>query len=690
MKRMISIGLILAMLYMAAGCGKAADTNDQLGDDGIDYKTGTPWLDIDLDGVVTNDTPTDLKDNFALAVNKDRILDTKIPDGYPYGGTIMGVVLENSENLKDMFLNGNAKSHDAKLAMTVFELMMDWGGRNKAGVGPLKEQVDAVEGLDTLDALTAYLGVTPAEKQLFSLWSAGVYVDLEDSSKYDLIVEPASLLLEDSAENETLTEYGSIKKEARTELARKVLVKMGYSEEDASVKIDNCMSFETDLAAGICTSEEQQKPEYLASINNHYSRKDFITFQQDLPILTMFEKAKGFPEADDYVVYEPAFVEKLRELYTDENLTKIKDYLIVHGTVAKAAYLDRECYEWDYEAKNAIDGAKGMLDDETVFAGRTSDILPWPSAQLYTENYIKPEDKERISEMIDEIIGTYHGIIEEADFLSDTTRKNAIEKLDVLGKNVLYPDSWEKYSYEGLNIAAPEDGGTLWEALQQISAFETAKDVKKYPDPVDKDIWEYSPQTVNCFYHPLVNRIYIMGAFAQGDLYNSNMSDEELYAKLGMVIGHEISHAFDSSGSQFDKNGNMTNWWEDEDRAAFKKKNEKMAEYYNAIHPWEGQDLTGSIMTGEACADMAGMKCMLKIAAEKEGFDYDKFFRSYAELWITKDSLERQYKLLNDTHPMHYLRINATLQQYDEFLDFYGITEGDNMYLAPEDRVAIW
>ena len=168
------------------------------------------------------------------------------------------------------------------------------------------------------------------------------------------------------------------------------------------------------------------------------------------------------------------------------------------------------------------------------------------------------------------------------------------------------------------------------------------------------------------------------------------MSDEELLGTLGIMIGHEISHAFDSTGAQFDKNGDMRSWWTEEDYAKFLERNKKMVDYYNAIHPWEGQDLHGSAMTGEACADMAGFKAMLRIAAKNPDFDYDKFFRTFASRWLSKDTLQYAYIRINDTHPMNYLRTNCTLQQYDEFLDFYGITEGDNMYLAPEDRVAIW
>ena len=292
--------------------------------------------------------------------------------------------------------------------------------------------------------------------------------------------------------------------------------------------------------------------------------------------------------------------------------------------------------------------------------------------------------------MVDEILDAYHGILSNADFFTDETRAKAIEKLEAIDKRILYPDSWEKYSYEKLDFASREEGGTLWDASAEIVKFLIAKSVEDYSKPFDKEKWGVGPHTVNCFYNPQSNSIYILGAFARGDLYHSDMSDEELYATLGSVIGHEVSHAFDSSGAQFDKNGNMVSWWTEEDYAIFQERNAKMADYFNAMHPWEGQDFYGSIMTGEACADMAGIKVMLMLAAGHPDFDYDLFFRTYADVWLTKETLEYAYGRINDTHPMGYLRINATLQQYDEFLDFYGITEGDGMYLAPEARVAIW
>ncbi|MBO5556019.1 MAG: M13 family metallopeptidase, partial [Oscillospiraceae bacterium] len=669
---------------------EAAAPAEEAAEDAPDYTTGTPWPDVDLEGVVTPDTPAELKDNFVLYVNKDKILELEIPEGYPYGGTVMDLVLANAEDTKNMFLGDAPESHDAKLAYDLFWLMMDWDSRNELGVAPLKEMTDAVEAISSVDELLAYSVETPIEKQLGSLWGAGAMQDLIDSSRYVLVVADTGLLLGDSAEYRELTSFGALKKEAYSALAEKMLLKLGYSQEEAAQKIDNCFAFETLLADVIPTSEEKQRPDYYGRIYNPYSREDLEAAQGALPILAGLEQAQGYPAAEEYIVMNPAYLEKLNEVCTEENLPLIRDMLIVNGVIGQAGSLDRECYEWRVECNNAISGATGIRDDETVFSSSVSNTLSWPVAQLYTATYLKQEDKDRISAMIDDILDAYHGILAEADFFSDATRAKAIEKLDAIGKCVLYPDSWEKYSFEDLNFKSREEGGTLWEASEAIAKFALAQSVEDYSKPVDKEKWGQPPQEVNCFYNPQVNNIYIMGAFARGGIYRSDMSDEELYATIGSVIGHEISHAFDSTGAQFDKNGDMISWWTEADYAAFLERNAKMEAYYNAMHPWEGQDFYGSIMTGEACADMAGLKVMLRLAAEKPDFDYDLFFRSYAGVWLTKDTLGSAYSRINDSHPMGYLRVNATLQQYDEFLDFYSITEGDGMYLAPEDRVAIW
>lgn len=170
------------------------------------------------------------------------------------------------------------------------------------------------------------------------------------------------------------------------------------------------------------------------------------------------------------------------------------------------------------------------------------------------------------------------------------------------------------------------------------------------------------------------------------------MSIEEKYGALGSVIGHEISHAFDTKGSQFDADGNFRNWWKEEDFDAFMDRADKLIAYYDGVVAFDdGTPYKGQMVQTEAIADMAGFKCMLKMAEKIDDFDYDKFFRAYAYLWAkieTVSSLESQ--VLTDTHPLDYLRANVTVQQYDEFYETYGIKESDGMYIAPEDRIAVW
>ena len=673
----------------AGGSEHAAETEP---DPNIDYTTGTPWLCSFLDGNVTADTPTpDLKDDFFLAVNKDDLASLQIPEGYSVCGTMYDVDMQADNDIKELFTDApETDDHDAQLALNLYSLYMDWDTRNEIGVTPLKEGVEEVEAIDSIDALTEYLGRTPFEDQIGALYSVGTMSDLDDSAVHVLYVSQGSVLLDDPAEYRGLTAYGAAIKEARTKLADRMLQKLGYSEEEAAGKIENCLAFETELAEAMMTREEQGRPDYVEKINNRYTRDELEEAQGGLPVLATLEEAMGYPQADVYILFQPEWLAKLNELYTEENLVKIRDSMIVKAAISSAGSLDRECYEWSVECSNAISGSNGMLPDETVFSSQVANALPWPVSRLYTEKYLSQEDKDRISGMIDEIIEEYHGIIEEADFLSDETKEAAAGKLDAMGKGVLWPDEWSAYDSEGLEIDSAEDGGILWDAFKAVSRFAISKDIKEYPEPVDKDRWLYPPTAVNCYYNPQANNIVILGAFARGRLYDPEMSDEELYAKLGTVIGHEISHAFDSTGAQFDKDGNMNQWWTEDDLSAFKERNDKLVAYFDKIHPWEGQDYMASIKSGEACADMGGIKCMLRIAAKKDDFDYDEFFRAYADLWDAKGTLGTTYAYIRDSHPLSYLRVNCTLQQYDEFLDFYGIEEGDGMYLAPEDRVNIW
>ena len=260
MKKALSMLAAAAMLLCAALLAFSEE---------IDYTTGTPWPDTDLVGVVTADTETNLKDNYALAVNKDKLLSLEIPAGYATAGTMPNLSVQAGEDLKNMFLGDAPEGHDELLAYNYFQLLMDWDGRNALGIAPLKAQVDQVEAIGSVEELTAYLTL-PSEDRLSKLWSYEVLTDLMDSSRNIIDLENAPLLLQDAAEYTALTPYGNMFKQAYTELARKMLSKLGYTENEAEQKIENWLAFETMIAASSYTKAEQKSPDFYAKALNYH------------------------------------------------------------------------------------------------------------------------------------------------------------------------------------------------------------------------------------------------------------------------------------------------------------------------------------------------------------------------------------------------------------------------------------
>ena len=250
----------------------------------------------------------------------------------------------------------------------------------------------------------------------------------------------------------------------------------------------------------------------------------------------------------------------------------------------------------------------------------------------------------------------------------------------------MYPEKW--YDFSSISL----DGLSYYECRKAIKEFSQKKEQGYVNSQVDQELWNgINILDTNAFYNPQNNSINIVLGILGNELYNDDMSPEEMAGGIGFVIAHEISHAFDTSGAQFDAYGNYADWWTPEDYEAFGLRAQKMAAYYDNIIAFEGMNVSGTNVVSEAIADSAGMKCILSIAKQKENFDYDAFFRQYASVQKRISSREFEYKcLMQDSHPLGYLRTNVTLQQFDEFLEEYDIGPEDNMYLAPEDRILVW
>ena len=242
-----------------------------------------------------------------------------------------------------------------------------------------------------------------------------------------------------------------------------------------------------------------------------------------------------------------------------------------------------------------------------------------------------------------------------------------------------------------LDFKGPDEGGSLVDARIAISRETCLSIADQVNQPVDRSIWIASPQDVNAYYYPLDNSINIPAGILGGIFYSDEMSREEKLGHIGVIVAHEISHAFDTSGRQYDEQGNLSNWWTEDDYRKFHQRAQKLVDYYNGFEPIPNYPVNGAMLDTEAIADLTGVKCMLRIAADEENFDYDRFFRTLASNWRCLTTLETEaFSIEQDSHPLAYLRTNAVVVQFEEFHKTYGTKEGDGMYLAPEYRLEIW
>lgn len=648
------------------------------------------WLCADIQGNVTEDTPAELKNDFGLYVNKDWILQAEIPDGETTAGAMEDVIRTLQDRQIALLKDESLIGHDAELVHKLYALVSDWDYRNAQGVQPAMPIMEAIRSIDSLEALTEYLYNTDNLLRYYPL-SIAVAADYLNPDIYITQIGTPSLMLNDSEEYKERTQAGELNYALLKQLGTYMLQRLGLSEEETAEVIENAFAFEALMAEHIKPVATRYQADYFASILNYYSPEELESLAGDFPILDMIQ-AYGLKIGRSFMVMEPDYIASLASLYTGENVPLMRDWMTLKAALAVSGSLDRETDKQTEAIKNGIMGVSGESSEDDNMLSTVKGLLPVPMDNLYIQAYCTEQQRQDILDIIADTVAYYRTMLESVDWLGDETRAKAIEKLDNLRVRAVYPDVLGDWS--GLDFDGPEDGGSLLAASAAVQEFLIALLSERIDTAVDKDKWDqlFLPTAqVNAQYDPQSNSINIYAGILNGEVYNEDMSYEQKLGAIGTVIGHEISHGFDTNGSQFDKDGAISNWWTDEDYAAFQARAAKLAAWYDGFLPFEGANYSGQQVQTEAIADMAGMKSILAIAAQKEGFDYDAFFRQYATVWREQALYPFLVtKIAQDVHPMRYMRIDATLAQFDEFVDFYGIQPGDGMYIAPADRVAVW
>ena len=646
------------------------------------YGGGSPWIDTNIKANVTAAMETSPKEDFHLYVNKDWLLQSEIPAGYSSNSCFMEVQLETDQKVKEILSDSSLTGHNAKLVQGYYQKFLDWGARNAVGLEPLKKKVEQIQALSSMEEVSKLIS---SEEGYFmpNFLDAGVITKFDDASVYTVGADSPVLLLGDAAEYKTRTSLGSRYYDAKKAAAVKMLVKLGYTAQKAEAMFDDVITLEGKMAEVIYTSADIMATDYYAKINNIVT---LDALRQSSPVYPVAEilTGWGYGGSKDYMFANPAYLAKMNELYTVENLDHIKNYMIVHSALKDMQMLDQDSYAIYTEMNTAVTGAKPE-EDETAAYKRVRSSLTEPINQVYLEKYDSRQMKQDITTICKTVIAYYRTMLAQEDWLSEATKAKAIEKLDNIKIHAAYPEKW--YDYSTLDLG--ED--SYYDATMKISRFDLERSRKHVNQKVDPDEWNVDILDCNAFYSFTRNSINIMTGILGGDFYWNGMKEEELYAGIGSVVGHEISHAFDTKGAQFDETGTLKNWWTEEDLVNFNAKADRLAAYYDHIIPYAGEQVRGASIQTEAIADMAGTKAMLSMMAAKQNADYDLFFRSYARIWKKNNTTAmEEYYLTQDNHPLQYLRTNVTLQQFDEFLRTYDIHEGDTMYLAPEDRILVW
>ncbi|MCR5356273.1 MAG: M13 family metallopeptidase [Lachnospiraceae bacterium] len=661
-----------------------AEEAESADEENLPAEGGSPWIDSDLKSNIKEDMELSPKDDFHLYLNHDWLLNTEIKEGKRSISSFTEVEDNTDKKALALLNDDSLTSHDAQLVQSLYRAILDWDARDKAGLDPIKDTVKDIQDISSLDEMSDF--ICDEDRSMFVptfIWWYNTPSN-DDSSEYIMALGTGGLTLGDSAEYKNRTEYGDRAYKAGLTLTKALLTRLDYSEAEAEEVFDDVISFETKIAEKAFTSADQMSPDYIEKTNNVYEPEELSKLTEAFPLTRIMESFK-YGDAKRYLVYDPEAIKRLDELYTEENLESIKNCLLVYYLDWVASDLDSEAYDAYIEAKNIRNGSTGREKDEKVAFDIVRSSLPAPMDRLYLEKYDATKKKQQITKICEDVIAVYREMLEGEVWMSDETKEKAIEKLDNITINAVYPEKWIDYSDLDLT------GLSLYDCYVQISKFNMELDRSHTNGKVDHELWDFDILEANAYYNPQDNSINLILGLLDEPFYYEGISDEALLGGVGSVIGHEISHAFDTNGAQFDKDGNFVNWWTEEDYKAFKDRADKLVKYYDGITVWDGENARGNNIQTEAIADMAGIKAMLKIAEGKKDFNYEDFFTAYATVWRRLNTRAYEYQnLTQNAHPLHYLRTNVTLQQFDEFHETYDIKEGDNMYLAPEDRILVW
>lgn len=585
---------------------------------------------------------------------------------------------------------------DQEKAVLLYQTIMDTISRNQQGIEPLKPTLARIDGIQNVKDLQTYM-IEMESKGASSFFGFGVGPDAKNSSINVGQLGAGSLGL---PERDYYIKDDEKAKEIRAKYVEhitKMLQFLGEDEAKANAQAKNILAFETKLAEPRMDKVEMRDP------LKRYNPKSVSELKQMVPIIDWdaYLDGIGVKQIDTVIVVDPGYMKAVQKILAQNNISDWKSYLKWHELNSAASKLSTEIdtQNWNFYSKE-LNGTK----EQRPLDERALQTINWTLGEalgkLYVDQKFPPEAKAKAEKMIANVIKAYENRISKLEWMGDDTKKKAIEKLKSTTIKIAYPDQWKDYSE--LVVKSTEDGGSYLQNMQNAAEWNFKDDISKIGKEVDKSEWFMAPQIVNAYYYPPNNEIVFPAAILQPPFYNYLADDAVNYGGIGAVIGHEISHSFDDQGSKYDKEGNLNNWWTEEDLTQFRALGNLLATQFDDLEVLPEVNVDGKFTLGENIGDLGGinaaydaLQMSLKDSGEPEKIDgltaEQRFFISWATVWrtlSTDDALGTQVK--TDPHSPGMFRAVQPLRNIDAFYSAFNIKEGDPLYLAPENRVHIW
>ena len=572
----------------------------------------------------------------------------------------------------------------------LYKMGLDEERLNREGAEPIRDAVNAILATEDREALIASISALHTDG--IGVFFAGYpAADLADSNMTIFYLEQGGLGM-GNRDYYIDEKNAEIKAAYRTYLS--TIFTLAGVEGDIAKMVEDVVAVEDRIAEKSWSNVECRdivkgyNPLTMDELRANYGTVNCDAYFQ----------AMGIDKLDKLVVSQPSSFANIMDVLATMPVEVLRSYVAAHYIDAAASYLSEEFAVASFEFfGKTMSGTQEIRPRWKRAMGVPNSVLSEAVGQMYVAKYFPEEEKVRVETMVSNIQKAFSKHIEALDWMGEATKAKAQEKLAAFTVKIGYPDKWKDYT-----TLVVDPAKSYWANVVEANRWYTADAMAEVGKPVDRAKWLMPPQMVNAYYMPTTNEICFPAAILQPPFYNPNADDAVNYGAIGVVIAHEMTHGFDDQGSQFDKVGNMNDWWTKEDRAAFEKKTNVLVEQFNAIEILPGLFADGKYSLGENIADQGGLRLAFTgltdyawaegRPADIDGFTGEqRFYIGYATLWaqnITDQEKERLTKV--DVHSLGRNRVNATLRNIQSFYDAFGITEQDAMYMPVEERVIIW